>query len=117
MRSGLIPVVLVALFLTACAAWPPLIARNLPAGADRGVSFDKRVKERFPVGSDEEKMLTELRHEAFTIAQITTDSPRYQFAATYEAHDLACRLIWTVYWSSGNSRITNIAGDYSSICS
>jgi hypothetical protein len=115
MRSDLIPVVLVASFLTACAAWPPPIARNLPAG-DRSTSFDKRVKERFPVGSDEEKMLAELRHEAFTIARITTDSPRYQFAATYEAHDLRCKLHWTVYWSTESAKITSIAGDYSSIC-
>jgi hypothetical protein len=117
MRSGLISVVLVASFLTACAAWPPPIARNLPPGADRSVSFDKRVKERFPVGSDEEKMLVELRHEAFSIARITTDSPRYQFAATYEAHDLRCKLHWTVYWSTESTKIRSITGDYASICS
>ena len=102
--------------LSACAAWPPLIARNLPPGADRTQSFDKRVKERFPVGSDEEKMLAELRHEGFTISETPTEPTRYRFAATYEARDLVCRIFWTVHWSSENTRITDIAADYASIC-
>ena len=110
-------VVLTALTLSACASSPPPIGRGLPAAfaAARPV-FDKRVKERFPVGSDEGSLLAELDREAFTVTAAKDPTKRYRFSATYEVHQLACNLSWTIWWNAEKSTITDIAGDYGATC-
>jgi hypothetical protein len=60
--------VIVATLLSACSAQPPSMGRNL----DRRDTphFDERVRQRFPVGSDESQLEAELRSEQFSIAEI-----------------------------------------------
>ena len=110
-------VVLTALTLSACATSPPPIGRGLPAAsAEARPVFDKRVKERFPVGSDEGSLLAELNREAFTVTAARDPMRRYRFSATYEVHHLACNLSWTIWWNAEKSTITDIAGDYGATC-
>jgi hypothetical protein len=116
-RRHLVLVALAAVSLCACADSPPPIGRGLPAAfADARTVFDRRVKERFPVGFDAERLVTELHREAFIIRELNTPPNRYRFSATYEAHQLVCNLSWTISWNAENSRITEIAGDYGSVC-
>jgi len=117
MRRHITLAALTGLCASACADSPPPIGRGLPAAfADARPVFDKRVKERFPIGSEEEKLLAELHREAFTIAEAGNPSSRYRFSATYEAHQLVCNLSWTISWNAERSRITDIAGDYGATC-
>lgn len=68
------------LSLTACAELAPLIGRGLPpALAEARPAFDQRVKERFPIGSDEAAMRAELRREGFafrSVSEIHARMPR-----------------------------------------
>jgi hypothetical protein len=105
------------LSLCACADSPPPIGRGGPrAVADVTPWFNSQVQQRFPVGSDDEKLRAELHHEAFKIAQANEPVARYQFTATYQANGLACREWWNVRWSSEQGRITDISAEWSQTC-
>jgi hypothetical protein len=117
MRRHIAFVALAALSFTACADSPPPIGRELPAVfAEARPVFDKRVRQRFPVGSEEAKLLAELHSEAFTLKEASDPSTRYRYSATYTAHKLVCNLSWTVSWNSEKGKITDIAGDYGATC-
>jgi len=117
MRHHIVLAALTALGLSACAASPPPIGRELPAVfADARPVFDKRVKERFPVGSDEGNLLAELRREAFTVREASDPLKHFRYSATYEAHQLACNVSWTIWWNAEKSKIIDIVGDYGATC-
>lgn len=44
---------------------PPELVRGLPRSFGPTSDFDQRAKERFPIGSDQEKLAAELRHQRF----------------------------------------------------
>jgi hypothetical protein len=77
--------------------------------------FDARVKQDFPVGSDDEKLRAELHREAFTITQALDPATR-SYTATYQANEIACREWWTVRWSSEQGKITDISAKWSQTC-
>lgn len=105
------------LLISACADSPPPIGRGGPrATADVTAWFNSQVQQRFPVGSDDEKLRAELIHEAFKIAQANEPAARYRFTATYQANGLACRAWWNVRWSSEQGRITDISAEWSQTC-
>jgi hypothetical protein len=117
MRRHIVLAALTAVSLSACANSPPPIGRGLPSAfADARPVFDKRVRERFPVGTDAGQLLAELHREAFTITETSNPQNRYRFSATYEAHQLVCNLSWTISWNAEKSMITDIAGGYGATC-
>ena len=113
-RPPLLLAMLLILLLTACSRAPPL-GRELPRNFDTSSTyFDQRVKQRFPIGSDEAKLVVELRKEGFDIT--LGPSLPHQHSATYETHDLACRESWTVDWAGSQEKITDIEGQYRQVC-
>jgi hypothetical protein len=102
-----------ALLLSACANPTPLIGRGLPKTFGPTPDFDRRIKQRFFIGSDERNLLAELRTERFTIRETHDPSSRYRFSAVYESHELVCRESWTIQWTAGQGRIVDIEGRYS----
>ena len=67
------------------------------------------------MGSDETRLLAELRRQHFVIKQ-TGDLPRYPNSATYEARQIVCKLSWTISWSAEEGRIQEISGGYGDAC-
>jgi hypothetical protein len=117
MRRNIKLALLAALSLSACADSRPQIGRGGPRyAADVTPWFDARVKQGFPVGSNDEKLRAELHREAFTIRQAVDPDTRNSFTATYQAHEIACRESWTIRWSSEQGKITDISAEWSQIC-
>jgi hypothetical protein len=109
--------VLGVLLLSGCSVPPPPMGRGLShTVAQMTPDFDRRMNQRFPVGSDEGELLAELRVERFTIKQANEPSARYRLTALYEGHGLVCRTWWTVEWSAEQGKITAIGGEYSQSC-
>lgn len=99
---------LTATCLCACVESPPRIGQGLPANfAEARTAFDQRVKERFPVGSSESALVTELRREHFRI------SP---FSATREVSNFVCRLMYEVDWKAADGEITEVGGVFRPTC-
>jgi hypothetical protein len=106
--------VIVAMLLSACSEQPPPMGRNL---ARRDTShFDERVRQRFPVGSDENQLEAELRNEQFSIAEIHDPANRYQLSALHEVNSVACREDWTIQWTAEEGKIMGIEGRIRDIC-
>jgi hypothetical protein len=75
--------------------------------------FDTRLKERFPVGSDATKLVTELRNEGFAVKGAREPN---QFSARYQAHGLVCKKSWTVHWTAEQGKIAAISGSHNQAC-
>jgi hypothetical protein len=108
---------LATLSLSACADSRPPIGRGGPRSVvDVTPWFDARVKQRFPVGSDDEKLRAELHREAFTITKAVDQATRYPFTATYQANGIACREWWNIRWCSEQGKITDIFASWNQTC-
>ena len=88
---------------------------------ETSVRFGERVHERFPVGSSEAALVTELRREHFEIAPGTWPAqfnPRgFTTQATYNgSYWLACNIIWHVWWGAQAGRISVIEAGYGDVC-
>jgi hypothetical protein len=103
------------LALSACANSPPAIGSHLPGTfAVASDVFDRRIKSRFPVGSDETALRAELEREGF---MITPDKDSLlDFVARYHANELICGADWVIRWSGSNGKIVNIEAIYKEVC-
>ena len=102
-----------ALLLSACSNKPPPMARGLPKSFGPTPDFDRRVKQLYPLGSDEAKLLAELRSERFTITESHDPSSRYRLSALYESEHFPCKETWTIRWADEHGIINDIEGRYS----
>jgi hypothetical protein len=102
-----------AFAVSACSNAPPSLGRGLPRAFVPTPDFDKRIKERFPVGSEESKLLSELRGERFATTETQDPSTPYRFSALYVAQRIACRESWRIQWNAEQGRIVGIEGWYS----
>jgi hypothetical protein len=110
-----IAVVVFALNLSGCVDSPPAIGSHLPGTfAVASDAFDQRVKVRFPVGSGETALRTELDREGFVTTR-DKDSP-LNFSAYYHANELVCAADWVVRWSGEEGKIANIEARYKEVC-
>ena len=110
-------VLLLILSASGCAVRIPEIGRNLPpAWDDANHAFDARVQERFPVGSSEAALVTELKREGFIVSDSKVEPETYKSIALYDRPGLPCRLTWRVLWASEDSKISAIAGHYGGVC-
>jgi hypothetical protein len=102
--------------LSGCYVTVPPIAHGGPKNVELVTPyFDDRVRQRFPVGSDEDKLRAELHRESFRIS--TTNDPRvgYHYLATYQESG-ACKVTWTVRWNADQGKITNTTAAYTQTC-
>ena len=114
---GIAFLALAAICVPACSDPPPKIGRDLPRTfADARPVFDKRIRELFPIGSDEAALLTELRTERFKIQAETTSPSQYESSAVFTANQLVCSATWAIHWSSAGGKVTAITGDYGATC-
>jgi hypothetical protein len=107
--------VLCAFGVSACSYTTPPLGRGLPRDFVPTPDFDRRVKERFPVGSDESKLIAELHDERFATTETQDPSSPYRFSALYVAQGIACRESWRVRWKAEQGRIVEIEGWYGPI--
>jgi len=112
--SALLIGVALLVLLSACSDRAPPLGRGLPETfGPTAPYFDTRLKERFPVGSDATRLLTELRNEGFAVKG---DREPNQFSARYQAHGLVCKKSWTVYWTAEQGKIAAISGSHNQAC-
>jgi len=106
-----------AVCLSSCVESPPPIGRDLPtAYADARPTFNRRVSERFPLGTSEQELLTELGKEGFTRNPARLVPAHFQASATYKARRFPCDMFWTINWSRDSGKITAVDGDYGATC-
>ena len=99
-----------SLLLSACSNPTPPIARGLPKSFGSTPDFDNRINQRYPVGSDEAKLLAELRSERFTITESHDASGRNQRSALYESNRFPCKETWTIRWVYEHGIINAVEG-------
>ncbi len=102
-----------ALLLSACSNPTPPLARGLPKSFGPTLDFDRRVRRLYPIGSDEAKLLAELRSERFTITEGHDPSGRNRRSARYESEHFPCKETWTIRWVYDHALISDIEGNYS----
>ena len=108
MRMNLLILVVTVLIVAACADSPPPIGKALPKlMTEAKPAFDKRVKERFPVGSNESAFLAEMGRENFTVTP---------GSAVRDISGFPCRRTWAISWSAKDGKIIAIESDYDQTC-
>jgi hypothetical protein len=81
MRRRMMLAVFCAFVVSACSNATPSLGRGLPRTFGPTPDFDKRIKERFPVDSEESKLLAELHDERFATTETQDPSRPYRFSA------------------------------------
>lgn len=95
----------------------PPIGQGIPKTfAPNSPEFDKRVKDRFPVGSDERNLIAELESEKFTIETNSDESNLYRHSAKFNSHDVACGESWVIEWNANGGKISDVGGRYRQSC-
>ena len=93
----------------------PEIVATLP-GDESNFSreFDGRIRERFPIGSNEDKLLVFLANENFFPDWRRRDSPNSSF---FVQSGLICQKIVRVFWRADPGGVlTDVRGSYESRC-
>jgi hypothetical protein len=116
MRSQSLFAALAMLLSAACSNSEPPIGRGLPKTFGYTPAFEERLRQRFPIGSDEQKLLVEIRSEKFGIQEVKDPSAPHRFSARYDASEGACREEWTIQWAAEQGKITDITGLNRQIC-
>ena len=89
----------------------PPIARGMPSKYAEGKEvFDARIKARFPVGTQEEDLIAELREQGFPLPSCL--GPDAWASSTYNRTLFVFRTIWSVRWRAEDGRVTEILGVY-----
>jgi hypothetical protein len=108
----LVPIVIVGAYAYA----PALKASNPPPltiGAYK--EFDRRVEQKFPIGSLESDMAAELRRQGFVTR--SAPFPNAEGMADYRDKRFPCDSYFYVRWRVGaDGRLTEIKGDFRATC-
>jgi hypothetical protein len=112
-RRGMMLATYCAVVVSACSNATPALVRGLPRSFVPTSDFDIRIKERFPVGSAESKLLAELHGERFATTKIQDSSKPYRYSAVYVAQSIACREWWKIQWNAEHGQIIGIEGSNS----
>ena len=93
----------------------PEIVATLPGDeSEFGREFDSRVRERFPIGSSEDKLLSFLVNEGFLPDWRSRDNPNASF---FVQSGLICKKIARVLWRADATGILmDVHGSYESQC-
>ncbi len=100
--------------------WPlvrgvPEIARGIPIGYEAPYPpFTQRLQQRFPIGSDEEKLVRALRKQGFeTVTRSKHGSGEYAFGGGWPV----CGKSVVVYWTTDDQRrLTALEGRFGLDC-
>jgi len=88
----------------------PEIGRDLPPKYSEGRSvFLERVKNHFPVQSNEADMIHKLEDQGFTVNSKTKE-------AYFSKSRFPCQLNWRISWLSEGGLITSVDASYGSAC-
>ena len=93
----------------------PEIVATLPGDeSDFSREFDGRIRERFPIGSSEDKLLAFLANENFFPDWRRRDNPNSSF---FVQSGLICQKIARVFWRADAAGVlTDVRGTYESQC-
>ena len=93
----------------------PEIVATLPGDeSEFRREFDERIRERFPIGSSEDKLLTFLANEGFFPDWRSRDNPNVSF---FVQSGLICQKIIRVFWrADAFGTLTDVRGSYESRC-
>lgn len=93
----------------------PEIVATLPGDeSEFSREFDSRIRERFPIGSSEDKLAAFLANEGFFPDWRRRDAPNASF---FVQNGLICRKIIRVFWRADASGVlTEVRGSYESQC-
>ena len=93
----------------------PEIVATLPGDESKfSHEFDERIRERFPIGSSEDKLLTFLTNEGFFPDWRSRDNPNASF---FVQSGLICQKIIRVLWrADASGTLTDVRGSYESHC-
>jgi len=120
MKTAPVLILSVLLVLGGCAT-APQIGQGLPgASADAGPAFDRRIKAKFPVGSAEAEVLSQLTRDGFKISPCADPKGQgcaFQHFAIWTRAASNCKRDWQVLWESQDGRVTRIEGRYYTDCS
>jgi hypothetical protein len=110
--------VALATLLVGCSNKEPPIGHGLPMTYGFTPAFEQRLRERFPVGSDEGRLIAELRSENFSLGDGKRGPPgNYRSSALYEAsHGPFCKGEWQIYWTAAQGIIIEIGGLNREVC-
>lgn len=105
-------------FLSACGSAPyrplPPIADKLPSDVRNAEpEFDRRVETAFPLGSSEEKAITELDRLGFEVSPQGADGYR---SADIKRGGMICQTLWSVRWKAEAGQLRDIFGVYGFRC-
>ena len=111
-----IQILSIVLLLSACANKAPELGKGLPRSwSDQTPYFDARVKQRFPIGSDKDTLVNELRREGFSMQETNGSQRQFRYVAIYDQQG-PCRETWSVAWDDDQTKLTNIEGRYRQVC-
>lgn len=102
--------------VAACSRAPPPIGRGLPVDFGYTPYFNDRVSKRYPPGSDETKLIAELRREGFAVTENHDRPSRYRLSGTYEINSLVCKDVWAIEWTSEQGKIKKIWAESRDLC-
>jgi hypothetical protein len=93
----------------------PEIVATLPGDeSDFSREFDGRIRERFPIGSSEDKLLAFLANDNFFPDWRRRDNPNSSF---FVQSGLICQKIARVFWRADAAGVlTDVRGTYESQC-
>ena len=93
-------------FLAACQRSEPEIGRGLPSEyAAATEAFDRRIKQRFPPGTNEKSLVRALEVQGFTVIKHGGWSE-----ANFSKNYLLFETIWSVRWKESDSSVREIEG-------
>ena len=102
--------------LVGCSDKEPPIGHGLPMTYGFTPAFEQRLRERFPVGSDEARLIAELHSENFSLGKLAPPG-NYRSSALYEAsHGPFCKGEWQIYWTAAQGIISEIGGLNRAVC-
>jgi hypothetical protein len=106
--------------LAGCALNPgPSIGWKLPSDPNMAQQvFDQRVHKRYPIGSSEAALITDLRQQGFGISNSIQGPPgRFQkFAIDCSYVSIFPGHTWEILWAASDDRITDIGSIFIQNC-
>jgi hypothetical protein len=106
----LLLIIVSAGLLSGCNPVRPEIGRDLPEDVTQAERiFDARVKARFPVGTDERRLLSELQRQGFRPSPNFGDGIR---DASFYRDEFVTKTVWSVRWRANAGHVVEIWGVY-----
>lgn len=101
-----LPLLVMCSSLSGCGSAKPEIGRGLPSDyAEAEPLFNQRVKDRFPPGTDEKRLMDDLQEQGFEVLP----RPGGISDATFKSGWIV-QTIWSVRWRAKDNRVIETWG-------